>query len=161
MNMNLPLRAYAASTDFIKSMMLSRVMAFAAALSAHAVAQVTMPLLLQYQKNLNAKLQSEHRFRDKQVTLNLRENDIDGWKSEMSLSLDNIPLDNAGFGTQNMVKTEMFMQQNIDVDILIIEEPENNLSYTNMSILISRLSENTLSLESIDSRQKERVKEYN
>ena len=94
-------------------------------------------------KNLNAKLQAEHHFRDKQVTLNLRENDIDGWKSEMSLSLDNIPLDNAGFGTQNMVKTEMFMQQNIDVDILIIEEPENNLSYTNMSILISRLSENT------------------
>lgn len=94
-------------------------------------------------KNLNAKLQAEHRFRDKQVTLNLRENDIDGWKSEMSLSLDNIPLDNAGFGTQNMVKTEMFMQQNIDVDILIIEEPENNLSYTNMSILISHLSENT------------------
>ena len=42
-----------------------------------------------------------------------------------------------------MVKTEMFMQQNIDVDILIIEEPENNLSYTNMSILISRLSDNT------------------
>lgn len=94
-------------------------------------------------KNLNAKLQAEHHFRDKQITLNLRENDIDGWKSEMSLSLDSIPLDNAGFGTQNMVKTEMFMQQNVDVDILIIEEPENNLSYTNMSILISRLSENT------------------
>lgn len=94
-------------------------------------------------KNLNSKLQSEHQFRDKHITLNLRENDIDGWKSEMSLSLDSIPLDNAGFGTQNMIKTEMFMQQNIDVDILIIEEPENNLSYTNMSILISRLSENT------------------
>lgn len=94
-------------------------------------------------KNLNSKLQSEHHFRDKHITLNLRENDIDGWKSEMSLSLDSIPLDNAGFGTQNMIKTEMFMQQNIDVDVLIIEEPENNLSYTNMSILISRLSENT------------------
>ena len=94
-------------------------------------------------KNLNTKLQAEHHFRDKRITLNLRENDIDGWKSEMSLSLDSIPLDNAGFGTQNMIKTEMFMQQNLDVDILIIEEPENNLSYTNMSILISRLSENT------------------
>ena len=93
-------------------------------------------------KSLNAKLQTEHQFRDKKITLNLRENDIDGWKSEMSLSLDSVPLDNAGFGTQNMVKTEMFMQQNIDVDILIIEEPENNLSYTNMSLLISRLSEN-------------------
>lgn len=94
-------------------------------------------------KNLNTKLQSEHHFQDKKVTLNLRENDIDGWKSEMSLALDSIPLESAGFGTQNMVKTQMFMQQNTDVDILIIEEPENNLSYTNMSILISRLSENT------------------
>ncbi|RIY22155.1 hypothetical protein CJI53_03285 [Bifidobacteriaceae bacterium VN002] len=94
-------------------------------------------------KNLNTKLQAKHYFRDKRITLNLRENDIDGWKSEMSLSLNSIPLDNVGFGTQNMIKTEMFMQQNIDVDILIIEEPENNLSYTNMSILISRLSENT------------------
>lgn len=94
-------------------------------------------------KNLNTKLQAKHHFRDKRIALNLRENDIDGWKSEMSLSLNSIPLDNAGFGTQNMIKTEMFMQQNIDVDILIIEEPENNLSYTNMSILISRLSENT------------------
>lgn len=61
----------------------------------------------------------------------------------LPVHLTSIPLDNAGFGTQNMVKTEMFMQQNVDVDILIIEEPENNLSYTNMSILISRLSENT------------------
>ena len=111
---------------------------------------LTFALLLEFDlffwlvvKNLNAKLQVEHHFQDKQITLNLRENDIDGWKSEMSLSLDSIPLDSAGFGTQNMVKTEMFMQQNIDVDILIIEEPENNLSYTNMSILISRLSENS------------------
>lgn len=94
-------------------------------------------------KNLNAKLQAEHSFRNKQISLNLRESDIDSWKTEMSLSLDSIPLDNAGFGTQNMVKTEMFVRQNADVDILIIEEPENNLSYTNMSILISRLSENT------------------
>lgn len=41
-----------------------------------------------------------------------------------------------------MVKSEMFLQQNSDVDILIIEEPENNLSFTNMSILISNLSNN-------------------
>ena len=93
-------------------------------------------------KSLNSKIQSEYKFRDKVLSVNLRENEIDSWKNEMSLSLDEIPFENTGFGTQNIVKAEMFLQQNSDVDILIIEEPENNLSFTNMSILIAKLSEN-------------------
>ena len=93
-------------------------------------------------KSLNSKIQSEYKFRNKVLSVNLRENEIDGWKNEMSLSLDEIPFENAGFGTQNIVKAEMFLQQNSEVDILIIEEPENNLSFTNMSMLIDKLSEN-------------------
>lgn len=92
--------------------------------------------------SLNSKIQSEYNFRNKVLSVNLRENEIDSWKNEMSLSLDEIPFENTGFGTQNIVKAEMFLQQNSDVDVLIIEEPENNLSFTNMSILISKLSEN-------------------
>ena len=94
-------------------------------------------------KNLNMKLQEDHNFKNKSMSLNLRENEIDSWKNEMSLSLDEIPFENAGFGTQNMLKSEMFLQQNSDVDIVIIEEPENNLSFTNMSVLISKLAENS------------------
>ncbi|MEG0681618.1 MAG: AAA family ATPase [Eubacterium sp.] len=94
-------------------------------------------------KNLNARLQKDYSFNDRALSLNLRESEIDSWKNEMSLSLDEIPFENAGFGTQNMVKSEMFLQQNSYVDILIIEEPENNLSFTNMSILISNLSKNS------------------
>ena len=94
-------------------------------------------------KSLNAKLQTEYNFNNRTLSLNLRESEIDSWKNEMSLSLDEIPFENTGFGTQNMVKSEMFLQQNLDVDILIIEEPENNLSFTNMSILISNLSKNS------------------
>ena len=93
-------------------------------------------------KNLNTKLQSDYNFKSKTLSVNLRENEIDSWKNEMSLSLDEIPFENVGFGTQNMVKSEMFIQQNLDVDILIIEEPENNLSFTNMSILIAKLAKN-------------------
>lgn len=92
-------------------------------------------------KTLNNKLQESHSFDGKMISLNLRENEIDEWKSDMSISLDGIPLENAGFGTQNMFKSEIFLLQNSDVDILIIEEPENNLSYTNMSVLISKISE--------------------
>ena len=91
--------------------------------------------------NLNAKLQASHSFEGRQISLNLREGEVDEWKNNMSISLDNIPLESSGLGTQNMFKSEIFLMQNSDVDILIIEEPENNLSYANMSILISRLSE--------------------
>ena len=94
-------------------------------------------------KNLNDKLKENHNFDGKTISLNLRENEIDEWKNNMSISLDNIPLENSGYGTQNMFKSEVFLTQNTVVDILIVEEPENNLSYTNMSILISKLSENS------------------
>ena len=92
---------------------------------------------------LNDKLQQSHTFEGKSISLNLRESGIDEWKGDMTISLDGIPLENSGFGTQNMFKSEIFLLQNSDVDILIIEEPENNLSYANMSILISKLSEST------------------
>lgn len=94
-------------------------------------------------KNLNDKLKENHNFDGKTISLNLRENEIDEWKNNMSISLDNIPLENSGYGTQNMFKSEVFLTQNTVVDVLIVEEPENNLSYTNMSILISKLSENS------------------
>lgn len=94
-------------------------------------------------KRLNDKLQQSYSFEGKAISLNLRESGIDEWKGDMTISLDGIPLENSGFGTQNMFKSEIFLLQNSDVDILIIEEPENNLSYANMSILISKLSEST------------------
>lgn len=76
---------------------------------------------------LNQKLQESHSFDGKKISINLRESGIDEWKSDMSVSLDGIPLENSGFGTQNMFKAELFLLQNTDVDILIIEEPETNL----------------------------------
>lgn len=94
-------------------------------------------------KSLNEKLQKNHSFDGKLISLNLREGGIDEWKGDMTISLDGIPLENSGLGTQNMFKSEIFLIQNSDVDIIIIEEPENNLSYANMSILISKLSKNT------------------
>ena len=93
-------------------------------------------------KSLNKKLQESHSFDGKTISLNLRETEIDEWKDDISVSLDSIPLDYSGFGTQNMFKSELFLQQNAEVDILIIEEPENNLSFANMSILVSKISAN-------------------
>ena len=34
----------------------------------------------------------------------------------MSISINGVPLENFGFGTQNMFKSEIFLLQNTDVD---------------------------------------------
>lgn len=91
---------------------------------------------------LNSKLKNEYKFGNREISLNLRAGEIDDWKNEMSLSVDKIPFENVGFGTQNMIKAEMVFNQNTDVDFLLLEEPENNLSYSNMSVLISKLADN-------------------
>ncbi len=93
-------------------------------------------------KKLNEKFNENYNYNNKDLTLKLRETDIDGWKNEMSLSIDGIPFENAGFGTQNIVKSEIVINQNSTVDIIIFEEPETNLSFTNMSKLISKISKN-------------------
>ena len=54
------------------------------------------------------------------LSLNLRETGIDEWKADMSISLDGISLENSGFGTPNMFKSEVFLIQNSGVDILVI-----------------------------------------
>ena len=91
-------------------------------------------------RNLNDKISSDYSFNNKKINLNLKENEIDSWKNEMSISLDNIPIEYIGFGVQNLLKAEMFLRENIEVDILCVEEPENNLSFTNMSIFIDKLT---------------------
>ena len=89
---------------------------------------------------LNNKIREQQKFGNMDVSINLREGEVDDWKNEMMLSINDIPFENNGFGTQNIVKAGMVANDHSDVDFLILEEPENNLSFTNMSLLISSLA---------------------
>ena len=81
-------------------------------------------------------------LKNKEIRLNLKEENIDEWKNEFELMIDGIPYRYNGTGTQNMIKSELFVNNNKDIDILLVEEPENNLTYTNMCILVNRLFSN-------------------
>lgn len=73
------------------------------------------------------------------LTIDLKE-DVDSWKSQMSVVVDEIPFENVDFGTQNTIKMGLVLKNAADqVNIILMEEPENNLSYTNMAKLISRV----------------------
>lgn len=63
------------------------------------------------------------------------------WEAGIIPHLDKIPLTLVGKGEQNSIKIKLAVEASESCDILLIEEPENHLSHTNLGKLISHLSE--------------------
>lgn len=94
-------------------------------------------------KELNDFLKDKKILDDKNYSFTIKEETVDEWKKQMSITVDDIPFENLGFGTQNFIKIELAVNSNAkDVSILMLEEPENNLSFSNMALLISHLVKN-------------------
>ncbi len=64
--------------------------------------------------------------------------------SDLNITEEGIPLENKGKGRQCFIKTEFALKQYDDdkkIDVLLLEEPENHLSHTNMKKLVNRIYE--------------------
>lgn len=76
------------------------------------------------------------------VTLDLREDDVDAWKKYMSVVVDNTPFENIGFGTQNTIKIELALRNAEEqANVVLMEEPENNLAFSNTAYLVKHIVE--------------------
>lgn len=65
-------------------------------------------------------------------------------ETDINLIQDDIPIDERGKGQQCFIKTEFVLTRNAEkqaIDTLLLEEPENHLSHTNMKRLISKISD--------------------
>lgn len=61
--------------------------------------------------------------------------------NDIIISEDSISIDNKGKGKQCFVKTEFALQKsNLDTEVILLEEPENHLSHTNMNMLINKIT---------------------
>ena len=95
-------------------------------------------------KKLSESIEQSIKLDDRKVNINIREGDLDSWKSGMSIAVDDIPFENVGFGSQNTIKVELVLKTaDEDITTILVEEPENNLSFGNMSRLISKISSNS------------------
>lgn len=64
-------------------------------------------------------------------------------ETDLVITEDEIPIESKGKGRQCFIKTEFALRKNEDeqkLDVLLLEEPENHLSHTNMKKLIQRIS---------------------
>jgi len=90
-------------------------------------------------KQLNLSMKNV-KVNERSVAVDLREDNIDEWKHQMSIIVESIPFENIGFGTQNSIKIELAIKNSKEqVNLIMMEEPENNLSYTNTTRLIDHI----------------------
>lgn len=63
------------------------------------------------------------------------------WDSSITAHLDNIPFDSIGKGEQCRVQMKLAIEAAGDSNVLLIEEPENHLSHSNMYRLIEEITQ--------------------
>ncbi|WP_285942449.1 ATP-dependent nuclease [Faecalibaculum rodentium] len=91
-------------------------------------------------ENINRRLAEYSPISHCRVSIGLQEERVDAWKNQMTIMVKDIPLENIGFGTQNIIKSELALSNCSDsANIILFEEPENSLSHTNLAKLVSAI----------------------
>lgn len=66
-----------------------------------------------------------------------------GLESLIEIRKNNISLRNMGKGQENIIKTSLSLNKKTDLDLIMIEEPENHLSYSNTRKQIKQIGDKT------------------
>ncbi len=79
---------------------------------------------------------------DKKYAFGLKPSSVYGFENDLMIYENNISLDNKGTGKQVFIKTDFALERSgANVDVVLIEEPENHLSHVNLRKLIQRVAE--------------------
>lgn len=85
-------------------------------------------------KELNKKLSDDYSFQVKNGSKANLETDI-------TISQKGIDIEDLGMGTQCFIRTDFALSKKSSIDVVLLEEPENHLSHTNMHKLIASINE--------------------
>ncbi len=94
-------------------------------------------------KIINDKLKkNKGDISDKELTISIDISQRTSWESNLSTYLDELPFQFIGKGEQNVLKILLALIKRAgESQIILIEEPENHLSFTTMSKLIRKINE--------------------
>jgi len=79
---------------------------------------------------------------DKNYEFGLKPISAFGLENDLMIFEDHVGIDSKGTGKQVFIKTDFALERaGVNVDVVLIEEPENHLSHVNLRKLIQRISE--------------------
>lgn len=84
---------------------------------------------------------SQERVTDKQLTMEINASQANQWEGALAPHLDSLPLHVAGSGEQNRLKILLALARKVgDAHLILVEEPENHLSFSSLNQLIEKVS---------------------
>lgn len=83
---------------------------------------------------------SSSTFTDKSLTLEIDTSGPNGWESAVAPHLNQLPFHFSGSGEQNRLKILLALARRTeDTHVILVEEPENHLSFPNLNDLVDRI----------------------
>lgn len=94
-------------------------------------------------KTINEKLTSKKgAITDKSLSISIDISQRTNWETNLIPHLDELPFQLVGKGEQNALKIMLALERKaLDSNIILIEEPENHLSFSSMHMLIAKIRE--------------------
>ncbi|MEG0926793.1 ATP-dependent nuclease [Chryseobacterium sp.] len=92
-------------------------------------------------KKINEKIRIASKISDKKVELSVELSSKNAWENSLVTYLENIPFHYIGKGEQCLVKTKLALghKKAKEANIILLEEPENHLSYSKLNQLINEI----------------------
>ncbi len=90
-------------------------------------------------KKINKKIKNASKISDKKVELSVELSSKNAWESSLITYLEDVPFHYIGKGEQCLVKTKLALghKKAKEANLILLEEPENHLSYSKLNQLIS------------------------
>lgn len=90
-------------------------------------------------KKINEKIKTASKISDKKVELSVELSSKNAWENSLMTYLEDVPFHYIGKGEQCLVKTKLALghKKAKEANIILLEEPENHLSYSKLNQLIS------------------------
>ena len=91
---------------------------------------------------INQKITQGSGITDKEVSISVDMSMRNSWDTVLMTYIDKIPFPQVGKGEQCIIKTNLALshQRTQVSNLILIEEPENHLSHTNLNVLLNRIT---------------------
>lgn len=92
-------------------------------------------------KKINERISQKADLTDKQVSISVDMAERNSWDNILMTYIDKIPFHQIGKGEQCVIKTNLALshQKAQTSNLILLEEPENHLSHTNLNVLLNHL----------------------
>jgi len=94
-------------------------------------------------KSINSRIGKVHAaLHDKQISLAMDQSARATWESSITPHVDQVPFSMSGQGQQAAIKISLAMNKHSErANFVMVEEPENHLSHTSLTALLSRMED--------------------